>query len=316
MTQPTLLVATSGGHIDELYELAKQLAPDPSARVWVTSPTPQTTSLLSGELVEWVPPVGSRQAGRALWTFPRALSIIRRVAPREVISTGAALAVPFVTAARLSRLPVRFIESATRIEGPSLTGRLLEWLPGTELLHQELGWERRRWRSTPSVFEGYRTYDRSLTAHEPIRILVTLGTERFPFTRAVHAIASSLPACSEVVWQLGHTPAHPGMPGTTHTWMSYSALVDAAEHADVVIEHAGVGSILMALRAGKVPIVFARSCSYGEHIDDHQTELADALSREGLVSVGTLDCDALRQQILLTPQRGASRSNLEWARTE
>ena len=310
MTRPTLLVATAGGHIDELYELAKDLAPDPAGRVWVTSPTAQTTSLLEGEHVEWIPAVGSRQAGRALRTFPRAVTIVHRHAPHEVISTGAALAVPFLVAARLARVRTRYIESATRIEGPSLSGRLLEWLPGTELQHQDLGWRRRRWQSIPSVFDGYEPYDRAPPPpDEPLRVLVTLGTERFPFTRAVHAIESSLPDSSEVVWQLGHTPADPSMRGTTHAWMSYTTLVEAAAYADVVVAHAGVGSILMALRAGKVPLVFARRGSWGEHVDDHQAELADTLANQGLVSVAESDLAALRQQLLVMPLRGAVRAN-------
>jgi UDP-N-acetylglucosamine transferase subunit ALG13 len=53
------------------------------------------------------------------------------------------------------------------------------------------------------------------------------------------------------------------------------------KRARVVISHAGSGSILTALRHNKPLIVMPRRHKYGEAIDDHQLELADALSQAG-----------------------------------
>jgi UDP-N-acetylglucosamine transferase subunit ALG13 len=51
--------------------------------------------------------------------------------------------------------------------------------------------------------------------------------------------------------------------------------------ADHVITHAGVGSVMTAVRLGKVPIVIPRRKADGEVINDHQQELAEELSQVG-----------------------------------
>jgi UDP-N-acetylglucosamine transferase subunit ALG13 len=59
--------------------------------------------------------------------------------------------------------------------------------------------------------------------------------------------------------------------------------------ADVVISHAGGGSVLAALRNGKRPIVVARRGSHGEFNDDHQEEIATRLEASGLAFRAHLD---------------------------
>lgn len=53
--------------------------------------------------------------------------------------------------------------------------------------------------------------------------------------------------------------------------------------ADVVVTHAGVGSALAAMRAGRRAIYVPRRRRHGEHVDDHQVEMARELNRRGLV---------------------------------
>jgi UDP-N-acetylglucosamine transferase subunit ALG13 len=60
-----------------------------------------------------------------------------------------------------------------------------------------------------------------------------------------------------------------------------SALMRAA---DVVVVHAGVASIVDAVRAGHRPIVVARRKHLGEHVDDHQLQIVAALERLGMVT--------------------------------
>lgn len=56
---------------------------------------------------------------------------------------------------------------------------------------------------------------------------------------------------------------------------------DLCRAADHVITHAGVGSVMTAVRLGKVPIVVPRRSDLNEVINDHQFELATELSRMG-----------------------------------
>ncbi len=53
--------------------------------------------------------------------------------------------------------------------------------------------------------------------------------------------------------------------------------------AELIISHAGAGTLLHVIQAGKVPIVMPRQKRYGEHVDDHQVELTTALAAEGRV---------------------------------
>ena len=49
-----------------------------------------------------------------------------------------------------------------------------------------------------------------------------------------------------------------------------------------MISHAGTGSALAALNAGRYPILATRDSARGEQIDDHQHELAAELASRGL----------------------------------
>lgn len=52
------------------------------------------------------------------------------------------------------------------------------------------------------------------------------------------------------------------------------------ETADVIVCHAGAGTILHALGSGKVPVVVPRRLKYGEIIDDHQVQLTRVLAEK------------------------------------
>jgi UDP-N-acetylglucosamine:LPS N-acetylglucosamine transferase len=51
--------------------------------------------------------------------------LVRRTRPRVVLTTGAATAVPFAWVGRLFGAKVVYVESITRIDGPSLSCRLI-----------------------------------------------------------------------------------------------------------------------------------------------------------------------------------------------
>jgi len=57
------------------------------------------------------------------------------------------------------------------------------------------------------------------------------------------------------------------------------------ERADYIITHAGAGSMLQAIKAGKKTIAFPRLQKYGEHVDDHQLQLAKKLQSLGYLLV-------------------------------
>lgn len=277
-----LAVSSTGGHLDELLTVAPRFVGDGEQLVWATAATAQSESLLRGQQVDWVRQVGARQGGRVLLSFLPAMRLIRRLRPRKVVSTGAALSVPYLVAARLNGIETHYVESATRLDGPSMTGRIAQAIPGVQLHRQTDVWRHHGgdWRSIDSVFEAFEWQIRP--APESLKILVILGTERFPFSRAVSAVAAAVPQHADLVWQLGHTPELAGLPGKARPWFVFEELEQAVRTADVVITHCGVGAVLMALRSGKCPVVIPRTAAHDEHVDDHQTQLARVLGASGL----------------------------------
>lgn len=298
-----MLVASPGGHLDELLDLLPRLPAVGAERLWVTARTPQSAQSLVDENTTWVRPIASRQGGRALARLPGAVALVRKYHPNLVISTGAALATPYLIAARMLGIETHYIESATRLDGPSLTGRIMARVPGTRLHHQGLrSWET-RWHSVGSVFDAYAPG--CSTQRQIRRAVVTLGTERYPFPRALETIGRALPPGAEVLYQHGHTEV-PVPDPSYRRWVPLDELLGEIAAADLVVTHAGVGSILAVLRTGKHPVVIPRLAALGEHCDDHQLDLARFLQARGLVTGAEPDSDLaplLRQVVGRTTKR-------------
>ena len=118
-----LLVANGGGHLLQL--LALEAAWKDLEREWVTMEGADSTQLLAGERVVFAhgpTPRNLRSLLRNLWLAERR---VRRFDPDVILSTGAAVAVPFFVVGRLHRRRLVYVESFTRIERPALTGRLV-----------------------------------------------------------------------------------------------------------------------------------------------------------------------------------------------
>lgn len=65
------------------------------------------------------------------------------------------------------------------------------------------------------------------------------------------------------------------------------------EKADVIITHAGTGSVISALKAHKKVIIFPRRFEFKEHLDNHQLELAELFASQGY-TMTAMDKDELR----------------------
>ncbi|MDO5501459.1 MAG: glycosyltransferase, partial [Propionibacteriaceae bacterium] len=139
-----------------------------------------------------------------------------------------------------------------------------------------------RWQYAGTVLDAYETAPREAGEQRPRKILVTVGGEQFPFDRLFDAVATTLPEGIDVLWQAGETPVPEGLPGRVVTWLDYAEMERAVDEADLVITHAGVGSVLTVLSRGKLPLILARRRDLGEHVDDHQHEWASIVTEQGL----------------------------------
>ncbi len=118
-----LLVCSAGGHLLQLFALRDAWAG--YSRAWATDDTSDARSLLAGEDVTFARTPTTRHLGNLLRNLGIAWKLVGEKRPRVVLTTGAGTAVPFAWAARLRGARVVYIESLTRIEGPSLSLRLI-----------------------------------------------------------------------------------------------------------------------------------------------------------------------------------------------
>lgn len=282
-----LLVASTGGHLSELFELAPRFDVAADDALWVTFDSPQSRSLLQGRRVHFVPHIASRDVAGVVRGLREAWSVVSSAPWDAVVSTGAAVAMGYLPLARARGLPVHYIESAARTDGPSLTGRMLQRLPGAHLYTQYTDWADSRWLHRGSVFDNFSPETRPPL--ERVRsMLVVLGTSPFPFRRLVSRIEATVPNDVDIHWQLAEGVPAPSR-GTCHSMMPASELAELHRHVDVVVAHAGVGSALMALAEGLTPVLVPREARHGEHVDDHQQAIVSDLSRRGLAVAASAD---------------------------
>lgn len=114
-------------------------------------------------------------------------------------------------------------------------------------------------------------------------ILVTTGTNAPAFDRLLEAVAL-LEGTEDIVVQHGPSTIRP-TGATCVDYVSFDRFVELVRDARVVVTHAGVGSILVSLMNGRRPVVVPRRAHLGEHVDDHQIELARRLGEIGLVTL-------------------------------
>jgi UDP-N-acetylglucosamine transferase subunit ALG13 len=296
----TLLVASTGGHLEQLYRLRQRFHPLLDEVEWATFDTGQSRHLLADEVVHYVPFVRPKDArGTVLDSF-EAARLLGQHRFARVISTGAAVAVPFLGIARSRGLAAHYIESASRSQGLSLSGQMVSRVPGVRLYGQYPGWASGRWQFRGSVFDGFERGP-SRPGRPLDKVVVTFGSQRdFGFRRALNALMRLLPAvCSpsaDILWQTGATDVS-GLGIKAVETVPARDLEQAIADADLVISHSGVGTALMTLEHGKCPVMLPRRRDHREHTDDHQRLIAQELGRRGLAVWA--DPDRLRAEHLV-----------------
>lgn len=117
-----------------------------------------------------------------------------------------------------------------------------------------------------------------------VSTFVSVGNATQPFNRllaAVCELAASLP--QPVFVQYGAAQDFHCQGCETAAFVDMPVFEQRVAAAELLILHAGAGSVIHAVRAGKVPVVMPRRARLGEHVDDHQLEFARELATTGKV---------------------------------
>ena len=131
---------------------------------------------------------------------------------------------------------------------------------------------------------------------------VTLGTQNFPFNRLLELIDRLV---AEGVLR-GEVFAQTGCSTYVPRHFAHVDFLPPDEYnryiaqSELVIAHAGVGTIMSCLSRHKKLIVVPRTEKHGEHVDDHQFEIAEEFARKGYL-LSANDYDDLKAAVLAIP---------------
>lgn len=125
-----VFACSAGGHLAQLLQLRPWY--DGHRRTWVTFDLPDAVSLLRDEDVVWAHHPTTRNIPNLVKNTWLAWKVLRQTRPTIVVSSGAAIAVPFFWIGKLLRIKTVYVEVIDRIDTRTMTARLCS--PVTDLV--------------------------------------------------------------------------------------------------------------------------------------------------------------------------------------
>ena len=131
-------------------------------------------------------------------------------------------------------------------------------------------------------------------------IFISTGSRKFQFDRLLKALDELVEqgAIQDKVFaqiaESTYIPKH----YEYKRYLSPEEFSKCQEDAFLIISHAGTGALIGALKKEKQVIAVPRLAKYGEHSDDHQTQISGALAGEGYLRE-VLDMEKLGETISL-----------------
>ena len=118
-----VLVGSAGGHLAQLLRLEAWYRTVDA--VWVTFDLPDAVSALADESVVWAHHPTTRNVPNLVRNTWLAFQMLRRRRPDLIVSSGAAVAVPFFWLGKVFGARTVYIEVVDRIDTRTLTARLV-----------------------------------------------------------------------------------------------------------------------------------------------------------------------------------------------
>lgn len=131
-------VTSSGGHLTHLMQLESWWKN--KDRFWVTFDKADSRSILKDENKYWCYFPTNRNIKNLIKNTFLAFKVLKRERPDVIISTGAAVAIPFFYLGKLFGAKTVYIEVYDRIDKPTITGKIVYPITDSFILQ----WEEQR----------------------------------------------------------------------------------------------------------------------------------------------------------------------------
>ena len=131
-------------------------------------------------------------------------------------------------------------------------------------------------------------------------IFVTLGTQKFQFNsllRLMDDLIMNKKIDERVFAQIGNSDYLPQYYEYCN-FLSNNDYEEYIKNCDILVSHSGVGTIMTGLKYRRKIIVVPRLSKYGEHIDDHQTQIAQSFSKLNYVLMYSDEDNNMEQLIV------------------
>ena len=282
-----LLIASAGGHLTQALCACNHA----EEIVLVT-----TKSLVNDDKIKKIYTIWSTQKNAFIHFFNifYALYVIAKERPRTVFTTGGPIVLPFALVCKF--LPLRFVylDTLSRVVELSHTGKVIhKYKLYDEFLSQ--------WQAVARNYHveyAGKTFDLEGKSNKVITpmaapanplVLVTMGTNAYPFPRLIAAIAKlDIYHDPNVRWfiqtggfEVTDKPAN----GEVVAMTTKSKLDQLVQESSLVISHCGVGSINHMLIFQKKVVFVPRLERFGEFSDDHQLQIAKELCNPNMTVV-------------------------------
>lgn len=116
-----LIVGSSGGHLTHMYMLKDIWSKHD--RAWVTFDKADANSILKDERKYWCHYPTNRNIPNLIKNTFLAIKILRKEKPDVIISSGAAVAIPFFLLGHLFGAKLVYVEVFDRIDKPTVSGK-------------------------------------------------------------------------------------------------------------------------------------------------------------------------------------------------
>lgn len=276
------LICSHGGHLTELLYLMESFKGHDI--FFVTYDNIRTRNL---EYRKYLFPNFGEKPYKMFLNLHKIINILLKEKPDVIVSNGAEIAIPFFYLGKLLRKKTVFIECYTRIDTPTITGRLVYPVSNLFLvlwpeMLEKYGNKAQYWGG---IFDLNKSEGYNEEKKGDILVITGMHSDFKRLVKKMDEIAGQID--DKVTIQLGNTDYIPKN-AEYFKFKDYDEIKKLIKDAHVVVCQ-GAMTVMDSLTLGTPVITVPRLKEYGEHIDDHQLIFAEKLEEMELVTI----CDEI-----------------------